>query len=991
MADENNSNEDGQFVPDGSMEPLSPQEADNTDYGLMVGERVQKKDLQQEMRESYLAYAMSVIVDRALPDVRDGMKPVHRRVIYAMYDGGYRPDRGYSKCARVVGEVMGKYHPHGDSAIYDTLVRMAQSWSMRYTLVDGQGNFGSIDGDSAAAMRYTEARLDKPAMELLRDLDKETVDFQPNYDESLQEPTVLPSRFPNLLVNGSNGIAVGMATNIPPHNLGEAIDATCLMIDNPDCTTEDLLGAMPGPDFPTGGLIMGKKGILDAYETGHGNLTIRAKCEIEEKKNGRASIVVKEIPYQVNRKRLLEKLGELVRDKKLPEISNIHDAADRKGIDIIIDLKSNAIPQVVLNKLFKHTQLQVGFGCNMLALVNGTPRVLSLKEILFYYIEHQKDVVTRRTRYELAKAEEREHILEGYIIALDNIDEVIHIIRSSETDKEAAARLTERFGLSEKQTNAILEMRLRRLTGLERTKIEEELAELREKIAYYKQILADENLLKQVIKEELQEIKKKYNTPRRTRLTGEAKDIEVEDLIAEENMVVTMTKAGYIKRLPVSTYRQQKRGGKGMQGVNLKDADFVEHLFVASTHSYMLFFSTKGKVYRLKVYEIPEAGRHARGTAIVNLLPLEKGESISAVIATKDFPAEEFLMFATAQGNVKKTSMDQYDRTRRDGLIAINLKDNDYVEHLFVATTHAYMLFFSTAGKVYRLKVYELPEASRHARGTAIVNLLPLAKGETISAVIATKEFPSDEYLMFATSHGMVKKTSMELYDRTRRDGLIAINLKDGDELISVKRVAKGEKVIMVSSAGKAILWDESEARAMGRGTMGVRGMNVPADAHVLGMEIAKPGTDLFVITEKGYGKRTKIEEYPEHHRGGQGVYTITMTHKKGLLSVMKIVGPDDEIMIVSEDGVIVRTPVKGISELGRSTQGVKVMNVADKDKVCAVAIASTGKKKAKKAAPADENQMGLLEEESEEGTLAIDDLDDLDDDLGDEGEATEE
>ena len=843
--------------------------------------------LGKEMQTSFLEYSMSVIVSRALPDVRDGLKPVHRRILYAMNESGYTPNKPHMKSARTVGDVIGKYHPHGDSAVYDTMVRLAQPFSLRLPLIDGHGNFGSIDGDSAAAMRYTEARLDKPAMELLRDLDKETVDFQPNYDESLQEPTVLPSRFPNLLVNGSNGIAVGMATNIPPHNLGEAIDATCLMIDNPDCTTEDLLTAMPGPDFPTGGLIMGKKGILDAYETGHGNLTIRAKCEIEEKKNGHASIVVKEIPYQVNRKRLLEKLGELVRDKKLPEISNIHDAADRKGIDIIIDLKSNAIPQVVLNKLFKHTQLQVGFGCNMLALVNGTPRVLSLKEILFYFIEHQKDVVTRRTRYELAKAEEREHILEGYIIALDNIDEVIHIIRSSETDKEAAARLTERFGLSEKQTNAILEMRLRRLTGLERTKIEEELAELREKIAYYKQILADENLLKQVIKEELQEIKKKYNTPRRTRLTGEAKDIEVEDLIAEENMVVTMTKAGYIKRLPVSTYRQQKRGGKGMQGVNLKDADFVEHLFVASTHSYMLFFSTKGKVYRLKVYEIPEAGRHARGTAIVNLLPLEKGESISAVIATKDFPAEEFLMFATAQGNVKKTSMDQYDRTRRDGLIAINLKD--------------------------------------------------------------------------------------------------------GDELISVKRVAKGEKVIMVSSAGKAILWDESEARAMGRGTMGVRGMNVPADAHVLGMEIAKPGTDLFVITEKGYGKRTKIEEYPEHHRGGQGVYTITMTHKKGLLSVMKIVGPDDEIMIVSEDGVIVRTPVKGISELGRSTQGVKVMNVADKDKVCAVAIASTGKKKAKKAAPADENQMGLLEEESEEGTLAIDDLDDLDDDLGDEGEATEE
>ena len=837
------------------------------------GTTVRAAFLGKEMQTSFLEYSMSVIVSRALPDVRDGLKPVHRRILYAMNESGYTPNKPHMKSARTVGDVIGKYHPHGDSAVYDTMVRLAQPFSLRLPLIDGHGNFGSIDGDSAAAMRYTEARLDKPAMELLRDLDKETVDFQPNYDESLQEPTVLPSRFPNLLVNGSNGIAVGMATNIPPHNLGEAIDATCLMIDNPEVTTEELMQVMPGPDFPTGGLIMGKKGILDAYETGHGNLTIRAKCEIEEKKNGRSSIVVKEIPYQVNRKRLLEKLGELVRDKKLPEISNIHDAADRKGIDIIIDLKSNAIPQVVLNKLYKHTQLQVGFGANMLALVNGTPRVLSLKEILYYYIEHQKDVVTRRTRYELAKAEEREHILEGYIIALDNIDEVIQIIRSSQTDKEAAARLTERFSLSEKQTSAILEMRLRRLTGLEREKIEEELAELREKIAYYKRILADEGLLKQVIKEELQEIKKKYGTPRRTRITGEAKDIEVEDLIAEENMVVTMTKAGYIKRLPVSTYRQQKRGGKGMQGVNLKDADFVEHLFVASTHSYMLFFSTKGKVYRLKVYEIPEASRHARGTAIVNLLPLEKGESISAVIATKDFPAEEFLMFATAQGNVKKTSMDQYDRTRRDGLIAINLKDDD--------------------------------------------------------------------------------------------------------ELISVKRVAKGEKVIMVSSAGKAILWDESEARAMGRGTMGVRGMNVPADAHVLGMEIARPGTDLFVITEKGYGKRTKVEEYPEHHRGGQGVYTITMTHKKGLLAVMKIVGPDDEIMIVSEEGVIVRTPVKGISELGRSTQGVKVMNVADKDKVCAVAISSTGKKKAKAAGPANENQMELLD-----GGLSEDDIDAMDDEV---------
>ena len=833
------------------------------------GTTVRSAYLGKEMQASFLEYSMSVIVSRALPDVRDGLKPVHRRILYAMNESGYTPNRPHMKSARTVGDVIGKYHPHGDFAVYDTMVRLAQPFSMRVPLVDGHGNFGSIDGDSAAAMRYTEARLDKAAMELLRDLDKETVDFQPNYDESLEEPKVLPARFPNLLVNGSNGIAVGMATNIPPHNLGETIDATCMMLDNPDITTEELMTALPGPDFPTGGIIMGKKGILDAYETGRGSLTVRAKCRIEDRKNGKSSIVVSEIPYQVNRKRLLEKLGELVRDKKLPEISNIHDAADRHGIDIVIDLKQNALPQVVLNKLYKHTQLQVGFGVIMLALVDGVPRVLSLKEMLFYYIEHQKEVIERRTRFELKKAEERAHILDGYIIALDNIDEVIHIIRSSQTDKEAGARLTERFGLSKKQTDAILEMRLRRLTGLEREKIEQELADLREKIAYYKRVLEDEGLLKQIIKDELQEIKKKFSTPRKTQLSGDAKDIDVEDLIAEENVVVTMTKAGYVKRLPVTTYRQQKRGGKGMQGVSLKD--------------------------------------------------------------------------------------------------------NDYVEHLFVASTHSYMLFFSTAGKVYRLKVYELPEASRHARGTAIVNLLPLQKGETISAVIATKDFPEDEYLMFATEQGMVKKTSMDLYDRTRRDGLIAINLKEGDQLISVRRVAVGEKVIMVSSAGKAIMWSEGEVRAMGRDTMGVKGMTVPADAHVLGMEIAKPGSDLFVITEKGYGKRTSIDEYPEHHRGGQGVFTITMTDKKGLLSVMKIVKPNDEIMIISEEGVVVRTPVSGISELGRSTQGVRVMNVADKDRVTAVAISSTGKKKRDQKVEGDD----------------VDDIDEIE--LADEGELGEE
>lgn len=816
-------------------------------------------ELSKEMRTSFLEYSMSVIVSRALPDVRDGLKPVHRRILYAMNESGITPRRPHAKSARTVGDVIGKYHPHGDTAVYDTMVRLAQWFSMRVPLVDGHGNFGSIDGDSAAAMRYTEARLDKPAMELLRDLDKETVDFQPNYDDSLEEPVVLPARFPNLLVNGSSGIAVGMATNIPPHNLGETIDATCMMLDNPDVTTEELMTVLPGPDFPTGAIIMGREGIKEAYETGRGSLTIRSKCRIEEGKNGKSSIVISEIPYQVNRTNLLKKIADLVRDKKLPEVSAVHDAADRSGIDIIIDLKQNAIPQVVLNKLYKHTQLQVGFGCNMLALVNGVPRTLSLKEMLHYYILHQEEVIERRTHYDLAKAEARAHILEGFVIALDDIDKVINIIRSSETDVEAKERLMEAFKLSEKQSEAILEMRLRRLTGLEREKIENELAELRESIAYYKQLLNDTNMVHGVIKDELLEIKSRYSTPRKTKITGAVKELDVEDLIAEEEVAVTVTKAGYIKRLPVSTYRQQKRGGKGMQGVNLKESDFVEHLFIASTHDYILFFSNKGKVYRLKVYEIPEASRHARGNAIVNLLPFEKDEKVSAVIATKDFP--------------------------------------------------------------------------------------------------------EDEYLMFATAGGMVKKTAMKLYDRTRRDGLIAISLKDGDELISVQRVATGEKVMMVSSAGKAIQWDEEEVRAMGRDTQGVRGMNVQADAKVLGMEIVRPGSELFVITERGYGKRTSVEDYPIHHRGGQGVFTITMTAKKGLLAAMKIVEENDELMIITEEGVVVRTPVEGVSQLGRSTQGVHIMNVADKDKVTAVAVTegTSSKKSSKKEV--SENQTSLLDD----------------------------
>ena len=831
-------------------------------------QHIVESPLVPEMENSYIEYAMSVIVGRALPDVRDGLKPVHRRILYAMYEDNLTSDRPFKKSATCVGDVLGRYHPHGDASVYDALVRLAQDFSMRYMLVDGHGNFGSIDGDSAAAMRYTEARLDKAAMELLRDLDKETVDFQPNYDESLEEPSVLPARFPNLLVNGSAGIAVGMATNIPPHNLGEVIDATCLLIDNPDATTEELMKVLPGPDFPTGAEIMGIGGIKDAYETGRGSITIRAKYEIREQKNGRSQIVIKEIPYQVNRQKLLEKLGELVRDKKLPEISNIHDGADRHGIDIIIDLKQNALPQVVINKLFKHTQLQVGFGVIMLALVNGVPRVLSLKEVLHHYIVHQEEVIVRRTRYELAKAEERAHILEGLIIALDNIDEIISIIRSSSTDREAAARMTERFGLSDKQTEAILQMRLRRLTGLERQKIQDELAELLERIAYYKRVLSDQNLVHEIIKEEMLEIKDRFNTPRRTKIGADAKEIDVEDLIADENMVVTVTKAGYVKRLPVATYRSQKRGGKGTQAVNLKDNDFVEHLFVASTHSYMLFFSSLGKVYRLKVYQIPEASRHARGTAIVNLLPLEKGETIAAVIATKDFP--------------------------------------------------------------------------------------------------------EDEYLMFATSQGMVKKTSMALYNRTRRDGLIAINLKDGDKLISVKRVQPGDMVVIAANTGKAIKWDESEVRAMGRGTMGVHGISLPVGAEALGLEIAREDSELLVITEKGYGKRTPIEEYPTQHRGGQGVFTINMTAKKGMLADVKVVNPGDEIIIMSEDGLTVRTPVSGISQQGRSTQGVHIMNVADEDKVSVIAISKRAKKRVHK------NELGQEEIEADgKDEMSEEDLDD--------------
>lgn len=821
--------------------------------------KVSETDFAREMRTSFLEYSMSVIVARALPDVRDGLKPVHRRILYAMNESGITPNKPHVKCARPVGDCMGKYHPHGDVAIYDTLVRLAQDFSMRVPLIDGHGNFGSIDGDGAAAMRYTEARLNKPAMELLADLEKETVDWQPNYDESLQEPKVLPARFPNLLVNGSAGIAVGMATNIPPHNLGEAIDATIAVMENPDISLDEVLQIMPGPDFPTGATIMGRSGIREAYETGRGSITIRAKAHVEKSTSGRNRIVVTEIPYQVNKAKLIEKIADLVKQKTVTEISGLNDESDRKGMRIVIDLKRGEEPQVVLNKLYKHTQLQTGFGINNLALVNGVPHVLGLKDMLYNYIDHQIDVIQRRTRYELRKAEERAHILEGLVIALDNIDEVISIIRSSRDDAEARARLIERFGLSEVQANHILEMRLRRLTGLEREKIETELAELREKIAYYKRVLGDESLVKEIIRDEMLEIKRRYADKRRTEIADEARDLDIEDLIADEDMVVTITRSGYIKRLPVATYRQQKRGGKGMSGVKLKENDFVEQLFIASTHDYMLFFTNKGKVYRQKVHQIPLGSRQAKGTPVVNLLPIEDDEKVATVINTRDFPA--------------------------------------------------------------------------------------------------------DEYLLFATAHGMIKKTAFDAYKNVRSNGLIAINLRDADELIAVRRVAPGMKVMMVSSAGKAIRFDESEARPMGRDTTGVHGIriDVAGGDRVLGMEIAPDDSDLFVITERGYGKRTKVTEYTEHHRGGGGMSTIKMTDKKGMIAAMKIINEKHEMMIISEEGVVIRVKAGDISELSRATQGVKVMNVDDSDRVVAVARVAAGKKKKKEII---EGQTELLTEE---------------------------
>lgn len=844
------------------------------DRGEAAGEDVNGGSLQisefgREMKQSFIEYSMSVITARALPDVRDGLKPVHRRILYAMNESGIFPNRPHKKSAWTVGEVIGKYHPHGDYAVYDTMVRLAQWFSMRTPLIDGHGNFGNIDGDSAAAMRYTESRLAKPAMELLRDLQKDTVDWGPNYDESLAEPKVLPARFPNLLVNGSSGIAVGMATNIPPHNLSEVIEATCMLIDNPDATCEELMTVLPGPDFPTGALIMGTSGIRQAYETGRGSITVRAKAHVESTKTGRSRLVFTEIPYQVNKGTLQEKIAQLVNEKRIEGISDMRDESTQKGIRLVIELKKGVIPQVVLNNLYKYTSLQNTFGVNNLALVNGVPKCLSLREILSHYIDHQVDVVTRRTRFDLKKAQARAHILEGYLMALDHIDEVISIIRSSQTDAEASSRLIERFGFSPEQTTAILEMKLRRLTGLERDKIEDELAGLRRAIAYYEDLLANEHKILGVIKEEMREISKKFGDKRRTEITRAERDLDVEDLIADEDMVVTITHTGYVKRIPVETYRSQKRGGKGVTGVNLKEDDVIAEMFIASTHEYVLFFSNKGKVYRLKVHELPVGSRQARGTAIVNLLPFEEGEKIASVISCR--------------------------------------------------------------------------------------------------------EFPGNEYLMFATANGMVKKTVMSAYDRSRRDGIIAINLKNGDRLLDVRRVREGDKVIMATTSGKAIVFAEDQVRATGRDTSGVRGITMKDGAEVLGMEISNGTGDLFVITERGYGKRTPVADYPEQNRGGQGVYTIQMTDHKGSLAAMKTVGPQHELFIITEGATVIRVKTEDVSQTGRATQGVKMMSVIDGDRVTAVARMTSSEEKDKTPAEADD-QVDLDSSDADDEMPASDD-----------------
>ncbi len=792
-------------------------------------------DIASEMRTSYLAYSMSVIVSRALPDVRDGLKPVHRRILYAMYEMDNTPDRPHKKSARPVADVMGKYHPHGDSAIYDTMVRLAQDFSIRYPLVDGHGNFGSVDGDPPAAMRYTEARLSKIAMEILRDIDKETVDFVPNYDNSLQEPQVLPARFPNLLANGSSGIAVGMATNIPPHNLVELIDGSIALLDNPDLTVADMMQYVKGPDFPTAGLIIGREGIKNAYLTGRGSIKVRAKARIERMANGKNRIIVSELPYQVNKARLIENIAHLVRDKKIDGITDLRDESDRDGMRIVIELRRDVNANILLNQLYAHTQMQTTFGAIMLALVNGEPKVLNLKEMLHYYVEHQKDVVTRRTRYELRKAEDRAHILEGLRIALNNIDLVIKIIRQSRNDEDAKNNLMSSLGLSDKQAQAILDMRLRRLTGLERDKIEEEYQGLLKEIARLQAILASDELLRKLIRNELEEIKQRYGDERRTEIVRDEGEMSAEDLIAEEDAVITLTHHGYIKRLPASTYKAQRRGGKGITAMGTKEEDFVENLFITTTHHNLLFFTSKGKVYKLKVHEITEASRTAKGTAIVNLLPVENDEKITAVIPVKSFENNEL-------------------------------------------------------------------------------------------------------YMLMVTRHGVAKKTSLSEFEKIRKGGLIALSLDEDDDLIGVRLTSGDEEIILATRDGKAIRFPQTDIRAMGRTARGVKGITLEGDDQVVAMDVANDDADLLVITANGFGKRTPMGEYRSQGRGGKGILVMKRSQRNGPLVAMRVVREGDDVMMITMNGIIIRTEIAGISRLGRDTQGVTLMRLDEDDQVVAVA-----------------------------------------------------
>ena len=792
-------------------------------------------NLAEVMSTSYIDYAMSVIVARALPDVRDGLKPVHRRILYAMQEAGMGSNKPYKKSARIVGEVLGKYHPHGDSSVYDAIVRMAQDFSIRYPLADGHGNFGSVDGDPAAAMRYTEVRMSKIAELMLQDIDKETVDFIPNYDESLKEPSVLPAKFPQLLVNGSSGIAVGMATNIPPHNMREVIDGVLMLIDNPEATVDELMTVVKGPDFPTGGQILGLEGVRSAYRTGRGVVPMRAEAHIETMSSGKAQIIVSELPYQVNKARLVEKIADLVRDKTIDGITALRDESDRNGMRIVMELRRDANANVILNQLYKHTQMQDSFGVIMLALVDGRPRVLNLKEVLHYYILHQEDVITRRTKYELAKAEARAHILEGLTIALDHLDAVIKTIRESRTADIARAALMDGFALSEKQAQAILDLRLQRLTGLEREKIQEEYQEVLKTIEYLKSVLADESKIFGIIKDELTKVKEQFGDDRRTRITLDASDMAIEDLIAEEDVVLTLTHGGYVKRIALDTYRNQKRGGRGVTGMGTKETDFVEQLLVTTTHQTILFFTNRGLVYRLKGYDIPES--------------------------------------------------------------------------------------------------------ARQAKGTAIVNLLPLSGGETITAVIPVNAFREDRYLFMATRKGIVKKTVLKEFDTARKGGLIALSLDEDDDLIGVKATDGERQIVIGTRDGLAIVFEEADVRVMGRQARGVYGIRLSDMDEVVGMDTIKPEHEILTVTEEGYGKRTVVSEYRVQQRGGKGIINMKVTEKTGAVVGLKIVHPGQELMLITTGGIVIRTNVDEISTISRNTQGVKIIKTDDGDRVASLAV----------------------------------------------------